>query len=411
MVTTLTRYSMLKYILPLLVACSALAQGNRIGINPRVPGPVIISTPSSGGTGSSIGSIGVSDFTSTNVIIPAGSVYPIDMGTLPHGLNTNPPIVNVYLLCTTTDLGYPEGYKISAEAVTSGGGAQVLQYRVNATNIVFSLSDEPYIREANTASISTITRASWRVVAYLAVPAGSISSSGGNADTATIATNLYGNALVRNSYYVDQSFGDDTNDGSSGAPWESITKAQQSALTGSTIFVSSGTYAEVLYRGGVTWWLSRGCRLVGTNVLNPTLALFADTNYVILGEGEIINSSGGPVIESGDGSTWWNPSLDLQCRYIFGSVGVAFWLVNNGTHVSIRFRDCLVSGSFSFSDSSVGGGALIEFENITVYTTGDCTSSDWPYTVVSSRASSTQSADAMRIGTWLINTNITSALP
>lgn len=223
------------------------------------------------------------------------------------------------------------------------------------------------------------------------------------------ASNLYGNVLTRNAYYIDGAYGSDTNDGSSGRPWATIGHAETNAVVGSSIYISSGIYLEQITRGGVTWVLSRGCELRSTDSNIPVVKCFASTNYTILGEGSLRNMDSGIVLNNFDSDLGvvYDCNVEIDCRYIQGS----FQFYADQTLANrLYVKNALWFGSIgTISTIGAGFGSDIQFTNVRLYTASAINldaSIDTPFSVVGCVVNVTPNANPARIGTWLVNTNI-----
>lgn len=220
-----------------------------------------------------------------------------------------------------------------------------------------------------------------------------------------IATNLYANSLVRYAYYVDGSNGSDsTGDGSSGKPWASLDKAQSESVVGSSIYVLSGTYTNQITRGGVVWIFSRGSDVVSFVATNPVISCTQTTNYVFLGEGSFRNVDGGAVIDNATVAAGAGCDIEFQARYLLGPAQIA---VNYTRTNRIYFRDMLWEGSgSSIGDAEGGFGADIQFTNVKSPTADFDGGFAFKFTVVGCVTRVTPSANANRVGTWLVNPNV-----
>ena len=62
----------------------------------------------------------------------------------------------------------------------------------------------------------------------------------------TVMFNLAPSDLIAAEYYVDARSGSDSKNGSSGAPWASISKANDMLMPGDTLYIKAGTYEETI---------------------------------------------------------------------------------------------------------------------------------------------------------------------
>ncbi len=233
-------------------------------------------------------------------------------------------------------------------------------------------------------------------------------------DAATTATNLQGNELTRNAYFVNGAVGSDSNDGSSGSPWATIAKAEATAVVGSTVYIASSSYPEQITRGGVIYEFSEGADVISTDANTPVVRMYAATNYIIRGKGSFRNTAGGVVFSNFDGVDIHAADLEFEGRFVRGEC--------------LLYVDSTRKNKISFSGEpwltwfgrvegllSAAGGfeADIQFSNVRMRSAsaGDYdVSINVPFVVVGCVAAHTPSANGFRIGTWLVNTNLPTSL-
>jgi hypothetical protein len=226
---------------------------------------------------------------------------------------------------------------------------------------------------------------------------------------AVTATNLYGNTLVRNAYYVDGSFGSDTNDGSSGAPWETIQHAQENAVEGATIYVTSGLYPEQIWRSGVLFYLARNCE-VNSSGVGPTIIITNNANIRIAGEGGLnAGGSSDAFLRTypDDFSTYYAPTVEIEARWIRGSFFIHF---NGGTGTPfVRIIRAHVNGRIEENfDITAGDAGYYSFEQVTW--TDWPAETDFPVSFIANQARASGSI-GQGVGSVVVNTNIPVVLP
>lgn len=96
------------------------------------------------------------------------------------------------------------------------------------------------------------------------------------------------NALTSGAKYVDAANGSDSNNGSVGKPWATISNACAQAVVGTTIYVAAGDYAHPINQGGLTWVFAPGAGItydvtLGTPVLSLTSSVPARAETTIYG--------------------------------------------------------------------------------------------------------------------------------
>ena len=84
--------------------------------------------------------------------------------TQAHGLGARPSQAEVWLECTTTNLGYAVGDRVKANILVAAGGAIEATLMTNTTNVVFRTGNSsPGLIDTSFAG-SNITPASWKVI-------------------------------------------------------------------------------------------------------------------------------------------------------------------------------------------------------------------------------------------------------
>lgn len=89
------------------------------------------------------------------------------VNTQAHGLSTTPQIVEVYLECLTSELGYSVGDRVFMQFKDNGGGNFGYMVEYDSTNVrIIQASTAPQLLNRGTpVGANSITLANWKIVA------------------------------------------------------------------------------------------------------------------------------------------------------------------------------------------------------------------------------------------------------